>query len=290
MLFKYIYNMSKAEAETAAKYARTNLITSLIAQYKALETIHKKEEREDLSDFLRTFRRGIHDINDCQTDTSALHNTLEKKLATLQAHPKYADIKEIVDEGMLAINRESNFAQDRMRNLTKNNIAKIKNHAIYAASLPSMAVVGSIILAMLHPVGWIALGVAAMATALSQTIFWAHYHNKYTQFHAKLENNDLEADYATGNAVQFDALPQDPARALIVKNVDPEQDTRKPVLISETADQIMDELAELVPDLMSDATAAVCNHAMGFWSSFSNAVVGTSAIAAPVTKPHLHVL
>lgn len=290
MLFKYIYNMSKAEAETTAKYARSNLVTSLIAQYKALETIHKKEEYVDLKDFLRAFRRGIHDINDCQTDTNALHNTLEKKLTTLQTHPKHAEIEAIVNECMLAISRENHFAQDRMRNLTKNNIAKIKNHAIYAASIPSIAVVGSIILAMLHPIGWIALGVAVVATALSQAIFWAHYHNKYTQLHAKLENNDLETDYATGNAVQFDVLPQDPARALIAKNVDPEQDTRKPVLISETADQIMDELAELVPDLMSDATAAVCNHAMGFWSSFSNAVVGTSAITAPVARQHLHVL
>lgn len=296
MFFKYMYEMSQADAENAAKLARQGLIRILVPQYHDLHRIHQHSKDAELADFLRIFCTQLHGINDCQQSSDAIKTALTANLPRLTLHPNFSDIQAKVQTCLTAIQNEKACNKDRMRYHAKNQLAKIKNHAIYTACIPSMAVIGGIVLACLYPAGLTFLAIAVAAEILSQIAYWAYHYAPYKDITTKLKNDDFEADKASGTAVDLAELPALPKRRWeTVENTAPDAPPEKPpVVISETVDQIMDELSEVVPELLNETATVVSNYASTLWGTVRNAIPGASSgttIMRNITKSaHLHQL
>ena len=290
MFFRYSEILRTLE-EGAAKYDRSELVKTLINQYKALEILYRNEKRIDLATFLSAFRKELSEVNSCPNSTKAMGDLLKNASQTLQTHPEYAQIKVILDKCLMAIDQENTYAQTRVRTLAKNDIQKIKNRSIYTASPATAAIIGGAVLAVFNlPMGLILLGITIIAGMLTQAAFWLSCRNDYAQLHTKIEQGVLESDYvyASGEACPLEDLPTDPDQVL--NNDSPAPEEPEPFLFGEKADKILDEIVELVPELMGDAATAARNGFFALCSSINQVVSGPSTTDAQAVKRKLHSL
>ena len=199
---------------------------------------------------------------------------------------------------MVEIQREAHNSKDRERYAVKNKIAAIKNHAVYLATPSSLAVVATGILAIFYPVGFLALAAAALILIASEVIFLIRNYGDYQNMNAQIKNDLLEADYAEGTAVPYNELPAKPIQLANSEIQEQHSQEKRPVLISENADQLLNELfeagseiAELGTDMVADAASTAYTKAseslFGMWSRFngSQPATGTS-----ILDNHLHTL
>ena len=292
MFYKYTHEMSVETAQQFAKMSRANLVNTLIDAYKKISTMNKASEPPELTVFLQDLLHQIEEINQCKNKTDKFTTQMQNRLENLEQHPSYNDISMIYFRCMSAIEKESREVKDRDRLATQNKIAKIKNYAMYTASIPSIAVVAGAILMAFYPVGLIVLGAAAVTLVLSEIIFWAQKYQEYQKFNAAIKNMSLEADYAEGLAVKLAEIPVDPKQTKSSNSPTRTQHNtdENPVLISKEADAMLDNVMKLGTEFFGDVTDALrtstSNSIFSLWSTIRETVVPTAKPSALAT--HLH--
>lgn len=258
MLFKYTHEINEETAKHVAKVSRANLIRSLIVQYRDLEKINQPVPDEQLTRTLRGILIEIESINTCSNTTTSAQEYLQTRIKDMQEHPRYVDIKEILDRGISELKNESNLAKDRARYITQNKINAIKNNAVYVGAAPTTLAVAGSILAVFSPLGWITLGIGVGMLILSELSFLLYHRTTLQQLNTNLEQGNLEADYGTGLAVPYEELPQVPQVP---------SPTRKDTLFGTTGDQAVEELFEIGGDLLADTRQAVVKSATSILST-----------------------
>ena len=292
MFYKYTHEISVETAQQFAKISRANLVNTLIDAYKKISTMNKASETPELTRFLQDLLHQIEEINQCKNKTDKFTTQMQNRLENLEQHPRYTNISMIYDQCISAIEKESREVKDRDRFATQNKIAKIKNYAMYTASVPSIAVVAGAILMAFYPVGLIVLGAAAVTLVLSEIIFWAKKYQEYQKFNAAIKNMSLEADYAEGLAVQLDKIPVDPKQTKSSNSPTRTKNNTdvKPVLISEQADAMLDNVMKLGTEFFGDVTDALrtstSNSIFSLWSKIQETVVPT--VKSSTLATHLH--
>ena len=300
MFYKYHYEMSAESAQILAEISRRNLVKNLIDAYKKISTINETQETSELTLFLQDLLNQVQQINHCENKTDNFTTQMQDRLENLKGHSNYNDISKIYyDQCKSAIEKESGEAKDRDRCATKNKIAKIKNYAVYTASIPSIAVVAGAILMAFYPVGLIVLGAATVALVLSEVIFWSQKYQEYKNFNAAIKNMSLEADYAIGLAVPLNDIPVDPRQAMRSDSPTRTQHntSENPVLISEEADKMLDsamkfgaECLDVGTEFVGDMTEAwrtnTSNSIFSLWSTIQKTVVPTANSSKPLTPLH----
>lgn len=292
MFYKYTHEMSIKDAQQFAKLSRANLVNTLIDAYKRISTMNEASETPELTHFLQGLLQQIEEINQCKNKTDRFTIQLEKRLENLTEQPHYEEISMIYDQCVSAIEKEAREAKDRDRFATQNKISKIKNGAVYTASIPSIAAVAGAILMAFYPFGLIVLGAAAVALVLSEVIFWSQKYQEYQKLNYAVKNMALETDYAEGCAIPLSELPVDPKQANSPKSPTSAKNSAEapPVLISEEADKLVYESIELGKELVSDVADAVYTTASdslySLWSSVRKSVL--TSTPAPTPTNHLH--
>ncbi len=299
MFYKYTHEMSVETAQQLAKISRANLVKTLIDAYKKISTMNKASETPELTRFLQDLLHQIEEINQCKNKTDNFTTQMQNHLENLEQHPRYTDISMIYDQCISAIEKESREVKDRDLLATQNKIAKIKNYAIYTASIPSIAVVAGAILMAFYPVGLIVLGAAAVTLVLSEIIFWAQKYQEYQKFNAAIKNMSLEADYAEGLAVKLAEIPVDPKQTKSSNSPTRTQHNtdENPVLISKEADAMLDNVmklgtefldvgTEFVGDVTDALRTSTSNSIFSLWSTIQETVVPTAKSSTLTT--HLH--
>ena len=297
MFYKYHPEMSAQSAQELARISRINLVTKLIDAYKKISTINETQENSELTLFLQDLLKQVQKINHCENKTDNFTTQMQDRLKNLKGHSNYNDISKIYyDQCKSAIEKESGEAKDRDRYATKNKIAKIKNYAVYTASIPSIAVVAGAILMAFYPVGLIVLGAATVALVLSEVIFWSQKYQEYKNFNAAIKNMSLEADYAIGLAVPLNDIPVDPRQAM--RSDSPTNTSENPVLISEEADKMLDSAmkfgaecldvgTKFVGDMTEDWRASTSDSIFSLWSKIQETVVPTANSSKPLAPSYL---
>ncbi|MEI6095445.1 MAG: hypothetical protein WCR08_08315 [Gammaproteobacteria bacterium] len=289
MFYKYTHEMSVETAQQFAKISRANLVNTLIDAYKKISKMNKASETPELTCFLQDLLHQIEEINQGKNKTDNFTTQMQNRLENLEQHPSYNDISRIYFGCMSAIEKESLEVKDRDRLATQNKIAKIKNYAMYIASIPSIAVVAGAILMAFYPVGLIVLGAAAVTLVLSEIIFWAQKYQEYQKFNAAIKNMSLEADYAAGLAVKLAEIPVDPKQTKSSNSPTRTQHNtdENPVLISKEADAMLDNVmklgtefldvgTEFVGDVTDALRTSTSNSIFSLWSTIQETVVPTA--------------
>jgi len=221
-----------------------------------------------------------------------ISDMLKEKKQTLKTHPEYKKINDILDNCLDAIDKENDYAQERVRNLALNDLAKIKNRSIYTSSIPIAAIISGAILAVFNlPVGLIVLGITVITGILSQAIYWSSCHKEYAQLHTKIKQDVLTSDYvyASGEAIPLYKLPSAPVCALKSNNDLGKEDAR-PFLFGKEVDPIVDELVEAVPELLIRAATAAYAGLFKLCSNISQAEAESPGTSIQAPKRHLHTL
>lgn len=296
MLFKYTPEITKETAKQLAQLGRAMLVRSLIDKYKKITAMNSVATPE-LTRFLSCFLRQIETMNDCKNQTNQFVSQLQGNLKALEDHTNYLEIKELFDQSVVEIQRESRNSKDRERYAAKNKLATIKNHAVYLATPSSLTVIAAGILAIFYPVGFLALAAAAVVLIASEVIFLIRNYQDYQQIKVQIKDDLLGADYAEGMAVPYSELPIQPSNS---QKQEKEQSSpeERPVLISENADRLLNnlfeagtEIAELGTDMVTDAATAAYTTAsqsvVGIWSIFKGIQPVPSNLAS---DNHLHTL
>ncbi len=298
MFYKYTYEISVENALKFAKISRINLVKTLIDAYKRISTMNETQETPELTRFLQGLLNQIEEINRCTNKTDNFTTEMQNRLKNLQGHPSYNDISIIYDQCVSAIEKEAREAKDRDRFATQNKISKIKNDAVYTASIPSIAAVAGAILMAFYPFGLIVLGVAAVALVLSEVIFWSQKYQEYQKLTYAVQNMALKADYAEGLAVTLAEIPVDPKHAKSpTRTTSAKHNTDvNPVLISTEADQLLDNAMKLSTELLDVGIELVGDVTDALRTSAGNSIYNIwSRIVAPTTASstladHLHQL
>lgn len=292
MFFTHNNRLTEWE-ETLAKSDRAKLVRILIKHYKALKTLYQKQKCSDVTNFLDQFKIKLCNVNNCENKTETIFNMLTKEHQKLQTDPEDKEIKDILKQCLIEIEKENGYAQTRARNLAENNLAKIKNRSIYTSSLSIAAIISGAILAVFNlPVGLIVLGITVITGILSQAIYWSSCHKKYAQLHTQIKQDVLTSDnylYASGTAIPSEMLHLELDCALKNNNDLGEEDA-KPFLFGEKADKIVDELVEAVPELLSDAVKAASAGFFKLCSNINQAVARTPATSIESLNLHLYKL
>lgn len=301
MFYKYTPIIGIDTAKNFAKISRARLIKQLGDHYKKLEDIntYTVSECDILASFLSDLRSGILSINGCQTTTSSLQKLIQERLRCLETHPKYEDIKSVLTAALLDIAIETKYAQERDLYITKNEIAKIKNNAVYTATLPSIAAIGGAIVSLLNPIGFIILGVSGVALIISQAIFWMNHRNAYTQLQNKITKANLAIDLAAGTALPDTDIPEvlqpkSENSSSPTSQIDTEEE--KLYLFSVDIDQQLDQgvqiavgvvsdVKELVSDVIYDTAAAIGNKTFGLLGRLNKMIEGDKPVRRTL---HLH--
>jgi hypothetical protein len=275
-------------AQNFAKITRANLVRSFVKKYNQLFAMNQAAKSRELTRFLNAFLLQIEKMNLCTEKTEHFSDSLQEHLANLQNHAQYAEIKELFDQCIDEIQKEIRDSQERDRGQTQNKIAKIKNNAVYTASIPTIGIIAGAVLTAFFPVGTLVLVAAAALLVLSEAIYWAFNYHPLSQCQTKLKGAEFETDYGQGYAVPPEELPKRPVKIQPQQNIK----TAKPVLISPEADQIMNnaaqlgaEIVELGTELVTDLSTVAYQKAQKasdsiytIWSNLQGQGAGTQAL------------
>ena len=96
MLFTHSNQLTENE-KRVAKTERIELVRTLIKHYRALETLYQKGQHNDLANFLNQFTIELKNVNHCTNKTETISDMLKEKRQTLETHPEYEKINDILD-------------------------------------------------------------------------------------------------------------------------------------------------------------------------------------------------
>ena len=251
------------------------------------------EETSNLARFLNELLHQIKEINKCENKTDRFETIMQERLENLVDHPQYQHISMHFDQCISAIAKEAREAKDRDRYATQNKIATIKNNAVYAAIIPSLAAITGGVLLVFYPIGLTVLAVSGLSLLLAETIFWIQNYNNYQTLNANVTNMTLESDYAEGHAIPLAELPANPQQKKTPPSpTNTNQAEATPVLISEETDKMVHALIEGSKEVVSDVADVLYTGASAslysMWTAVSEAV-GKSA-PQPTLANHLHSL
>lgn len=290
MIYTYTHEISMEKAKEFAKMSRANLVRSLINAYKEISKINRAfEETADLTRFLNELLHQIEEINKCKNKTDHFETIMQKRLDNLVDNPQYQHISMHFDQCVSAIAKEAREAKDRDQYATQNKIATIKNNAVYAAIIPSLAAIAGGVLTVFSPIGLTVLAVSGVSLILTEVIFWIRNYKDYQTFNANVINMTLESDYAEGDAIPFADLPVSQQQKKSAPSpTDTNQAEATPVLISEDTDKMVHALIEGSQEVVSDVADALSASLYNMWTTLNAPVIKSNQ--PPTLENHLHSL
>lgn len=265
MFYSYGIQINETTAKAAAKFNRQDLVKRLIETYQKIEALNKENESHELSVFLDAFLSQIEYINVCSNHTDQFEAKLRTKIDAVQQHPKQFEIKLLFEKARSDIQEEIKDAQKRNRFETENNIAKIKNQAVYTAAIPTLAMIAGGVFALFNPLGLVTVGGALTTLVIAQGIYWAIKYHHLQQLKAKVAASNFESDYAEGYALKPSELPTSPRYPKLMQNVRTTQHNE----IS-TFDKVVEETVEIVGDVASSVYSAASSSLFNIWSAVTS--------------------
>ena len=296
LLLPYEQPITPEKAKENRKYGRDALLGILNTYHAHIVTFKEKPENQKHNWMIVAFNtlsdaiaEHMHKVNECSVTTSEMRTYIQKEYEFLVQTKDYPELKDILNNVLLAIDADTKMAKNRERIDAKNEYRDLWFDALYLATFPAMAIAAGIVVCCVsNPIGLLVIGIAAAIGLISQALYFYAKKSRIDELDTKINNDYFNLDMAKGKAMEDRFLPKKPATKVVAQNPNPKVLQQLPSTTQ--AAQLLEEVADLAIDAQYEVMKAAektAEVASSYWSFFTTNVssIATAAMSTLVVDP-----